>query len=340
MDRLKKWLMMGLAISIISVILILIFTVDSETVNSLRRIQPIYLLIAIGVHVLSWFVWGLRMKLLTESLGGKISLWRSTEIVISNLLAAAVTPSHAGGEPVRIHLLSRNGITIGDATAVVFGERLLDALLLGLAVPIALFVFKDLMRHNLPLSITFALAGLLFCAVFSLTVYAMYRPNDVKSWISRIRVIIPKFTGKSVDHILERINDEIDHFHDSLWTFTGEGRGALYLAMVCTIAFWLLEFVIPSLILLGLGANPIWMFSIMAQFVLMVIIMLPITPGSSGLVELGIISLYTTFVRSSIIGIFVVAWRAMTYYLNVVVGGVISLKILRDTRLIESSLES
>lgn len=340
MDRLKKWLMIGLAISIVSALLILIFTVDSETINCLRRIQPIYLFIAIGVHVLSWFVWGLRMKLLTESLGGKISLWRSTEIVISNLLAAAVTPSHAGGEPVRIHLLSRNGITIGDSTAVVFGERLLDALLLGLAAPIALFVFKDLMRHNLPLSITFALAGVLFCAVFSLTVYAMYRPDDVKSLVSRIKAIIPKFTSKSVDHIIERINDEIDHFHDSLWTFTREGRVALSLAMVCTIAFWLLEFMIPSLILLGLGADPIWLFSIMAQFVLMVIVMLPITPGSSGIVELGILALYTTFVRSSILGIFVVGWRAMTYYLNIVVGGIISLKILRDTRLIESSLKS
>jgi len=340
MDRLKKWLTIGLAISITSALLILIFTVDSETANSLRQIQPIYLFIAIGVHVLSWFVWGLRMKLLTESLGGKISLWRSTEIVISNLLAAAVTPSHAGGEPVRIHLLSRNGITIGDATAVVFGERLLDALLLGLAAPIALFMFKDVMRHNLPLSITFAFAGVLFCAVFGFTAYAMYRPDDVKSWASRIKAIIPKFTSKSVDHIIERVNDEIDHFHDSLWTFIQEGRVALSLAMVCTVAFWLLEFMIPSLILLGLGANPIWMFSIMAQFVLMIIIMLPLTPGSSGLVELGIVSLYTMFVKLSILGIFVIAWRAMTYYLNIVVGGIISLKILRDTRLIESSLES
>jgi len=110
--------------------------------------------------------------------------------------------------------------------------------------------------------------------------------------------------------------------------------------MVCTVAFWLLEFMIPSLILLGLGANPIWMFSFMAQFVLMVIAMIPLTPGSSGIVELGIISLYTTFVKSSILGIFVVGWRAMTYYLNIVVGGIISLKILRDTRLIESSLKS
>jgi len=196
MKRLRKWLMIGLAISIVSAILIIIFTVDSETIDSLRQIQPIYLFIAIGVHVLSWFVWGLRMKLLTESLGGKISLWKSTEIVISNLLAAAVTPSHTGGEPVRIHLLSKNGITIGDATAVVFGERLLDALLLGLAAPIALFVFKDVMGHNLPLSITFALAGVMLCAVFSLTVYAMYRPEDVKGWIYRIKAIIPKFCGR------------------------------------------------------------------------------------------------------------------------------------------------
>ena len=73
----------------------------------------------------------------------KISLWESTKIVIANLFLAAITPSMAGGEPVRIYLLKKDGLSIGAATASVLGERLLDAVFIIFCVPIGFFVFRN-----------------------------------------------------------------------------------------------------------------------------------------------------------------------------------------------------
>ncbi|MCD5409933.1 MAG: flippase-like domain-containing protein [Methanocellales archaeon] len=334
MDR-KKWLAVSFTVSIISMSAILILTVDENTFVYLRRIQPIYLLIAIGLNIFSWFVWGLRIKILAESLGSKLHILKSTKIVVANLLVAAITPSMAGGEPIRIYLLRKNGMKFGDASAVVLGERVLDGLFFGMAAPIALFLFKDIVRDQIYVSMLFALAGVLLCCLLGMMIYALFRHDNLKRWLSALfRWILPKFTRKNVDNIVTRINTEIDNFNRSLWRLLREGKVALTLAIICTIAFWLLGFAIPSLILMGLGADPVWLYSIMAQIILALIMMIPITPGSSGLAELGLVSLYATFVHIPLLGILVVIWRTVTYYSNIIAGSIISLKMLQDEKLI------
>lgn len=51
MGKLKRLLTMALAISVGSILLLLILTVDSETLPCLRRIKPIYLFMALTVHL-------------------------------------------------------------------------------------------------------------------------------------------------------------------------------------------------------------------------------------------------------------------------------------------------
>ncbi|MDI6902671.1 MAG: flippase-like domain-containing protein [Methanocellales archaeon] len=339
MGKLRRWLTMALAISIGSILLLLILTVDSETLPCLRRIQPIYLFMALTVHVLSWVVWGLRMKVLSGAVGGEVRLWDSTKMVMSNLFAAGITPSHAGGEPVRIHLLSKNGLSIGDATAVVFGERVLDALFLGIAAPISLLLFRSFLGSNI--ASIFALGEMLFLGALGLMLYTMYRPDKVKHLASYIQKLTSKLVDqKKLEQVSKRVEVEIDNFYSSLWKFVREGKSELLMGLGCTIVIWTLEFTIPSFILMGLGSSPIFVPSFAAQAILTMILMVPLTPGSSGIAEVGASSLYAAFVGSSILGIFVMAWRVIIYHVNLAVGGFVSLSILKDMQLMKEVLEA
>jgi len=155
MERLKKLFIISLIISIIVLVLVTVFTIGPDTLPILLRMEPVYLLAAVALHVVSYFIWGLRMKVMTEALGYRIGVKDATEIVIANLFAASVTPSMAGGEPVRIHMLNRNAnVPVGDASAVVIGERVLDALLLLIATPFALWVLSgSLISREMDLAI-------------------------------------------------------------------------------------------------------------------------------------------------------------------------------------------
>jgi conserved hypothetical protein len=83
---------------------------------------------------------------------------------------------------------------------------------------------------------------------------------------------------------------------------------------------------------LGLGVNvkPIWALCIAAQVIVLIIMAMPLTPGSTGVAEVSMLSLYSIFIGSSILGVFVVIFRCMTYYTTLLAGGVAGLKVLKD----------
>ncbi|HEB37113.1 MAG TPA: flippase-like domain-containing protein, partial [Thermoplasmatales archaeon] len=130
---------------------------------------------------------------------------------------------------------------------------------------------------------------------------------------------------------IERIEGFVDEFHrGSKLIFKRSNIGGIVAVSILTILSWFVGFLIPSCILIGLGHNPVILQSIAAQILLLVIIMMPTTPGSSGVAELGASALYGSFVNTSILGILIVLWRFITYYVNIIVSAIFQYKVLRS----------
>lgn len=342
MSKFKKLLNASLLISAFSTIVVLVLTVDSNTIDAIMGVKYEYIIAAAALHVFSYVIWGMRTKFMCQALGHNIDILKSAEIVISSTLAAAVTPSSAGGEPLRIHLLHRNKMPVGRATAVVVGERLMDAILLLSLVPFALFVFRD-MLSNYQLDAAFIVAEVLVISVFALIIYGMWKPEQAKRPIHfivhRVAHIFGKKTESALSPILARVDMEMDHFHDSIWMFLTEGRKGLLYGAVCTILFWIVEYMMLPVILMGLGQSPSLVVVFAAQVLLSIIMVVPATPGASGIAEFGATSLFSVFVTSSLLGITVITWRALTFYMNLVFGSFVSIKILKDTDVIGKLLD-
>jgi hypothetical protein len=155
-------------------------------------------------------------------------------------------------------------------------------------------------------------------------------PDHLKralKWMSRW--IDRRWHLKRLESLLDGIDREVDNFNAGLVKFVNHGRGGLVWGMFFTLLFWLSEFVIASLLLMGLGQPAFLIESFVVQLILAVIMMIPLTPGGSGVAELGATSLYSLFVPSSIVGIFVLLWRLILYYLNILLGMLSSLIIVR-----------
>lgn len=331
MERLKKLFVISLIISIIVLVLVTVFTIGPDTLPILQRMEPVYFLAAVTLHVVSYFIWGLRMKVMTEALGYRIGIKDATEIVIANLFAASVTPSMAGGEPVRIHMLNRNAnVAVGDASAVVIGERVLDALLLLIATPFALWVLRgSLISREMDLAIIGAELFVLLMVFVSIG--GLLNPTFI-DWLSSLinRGLHKVGRFDRTEHLIQFINKELLNFHNSLWTFMRTGKQGLFLGCIYTILFWIVEFMVLPLILLGLNQPPSITVAMAVQVFLTFIMVVPVTPGASGIAELGGAALFGILVPVSILGVVVAAWRLITFYLNLVIGGVVSVKILKD----------
>ena len=260
MKKYTKWVSRSILISIFSIAVVLIFTLDTTTTEVVREIRPGYILAALVIHLFSFVIWGLRIKSMTSALGYKVGLFRSFEIVVSGTFVAAMTPSSIGGEPLRIHLLRQDQIPIGKATAVILGERILDAILMLLAAPFSIYLFHGILSDP-RINVVVILGGLLSVISLIIMFYALLRPRYVKLAInSLVAWMIKRFSGKKIGEKLyrfsESIDTEIDEFHESMYIFCTEGRVGLFYGIVFTIIYWIVDFSSLPVILLGLNQPP------------------------------------------------------------------------------------
>lgn len=335
---LKYPFILSITLSVIIILAILIFTVDAKTIENLSKVSIRYhfFAFAIFLNVLYWVFWGARLKILANMMDKKvkIGLVESTKIVIANFFLASITPSMAGGEPVRIHLLNKNGMSLGCATAAVLGERLMDAIFILILVPIALFIFKGIRDLGF-ISLGLTIGVIVFILLLVIFIYAIIRPDKTKALLISLSKFFNRFLRKkeSGKKLIQKINHEVDNFHESMYRFSGDNKKSLFLASIFTFLMWSSGFLIPSMILLGLGISPYFVESYAAQVLLLVIIMMPTTPGSAGVTEVGIYGLYGVLIGTTsdtLIGVFIVLYRFVTFHMNLIAGAIFQYRIFKS----------
>ncbi len=338
MESSRKWLLISLVVSIIAIVFVLSITVTEDTLKSLTRIKPEYLLIALGFRAISWFVWGSRIKVLSGVIGNKISLIQATKIVVAGTFAAGVTPSYVGGEPARIYLLGKEGMSYGDAAAVDLLGRALDGLATGGAFIFAWLFFRSSIGPNMTISSFFVLIAISFFFMIGIGLYSLRDPEFIRGILARFersRLLERLSFGRS-SSIIHRLDTEIDNFRDGLSMLLRGDRKSLLLSAFLTVIFWILLYSIAPIVLIGLGVEPMWISAMSVQAMVMILAMIPLAPGGSGVVEIGAASLYGSIFPADslqILGVFVLVWRFVSYHTNLIVGGIVSLNILKDTNL-------
>jgi hypothetical protein len=327
----RKWLFISVGFSLLILIVILFFTINENTLTDIKEIKPLFLLLAFMTHVFTMCFWALRVQKMSGSLGYRIGFFYSLNLVFANLLAAAVTPAQAGGEPVRIHELYKADVPLGDATAIVIMERVLDGIALAALAAFSMIVLTDQWKSLGAVSEVMVFVTWIFVVGCLVLFYlAVRRPDVIKRVVNRCTPLLTKtWEKKRIEELLARADKEIDNFQSATIRFVHTAKGGLLWGMLFTLLYWVSEIVTASLILVGLGQPPLILESFVIQLILAILMMIPLTPGSSGIAEVGATSMYALFIPASIVGIFVVIWRVVLYYFNIALGILSSIIIVR-----------
>lgn len=338
MNNIKKWIFISLFISLVSGLLVIVFTFDSGTIDALAEIKPVYIVAAACIHALTYVIWGLRTKSLCKALGYDVGYVKSVEIVASGTLAASITPSSLGGEPLRIHLLHSEKMPLGKATAVVLGERVLDGILIMALAPVSIYVIRSVLNDSV-FDVMFMIAEVALILILVLLLYAIWRPDPARKvvffLVHKLAPLLGKKTDEALEKILTRVDSEFEHFHESFFVLLNEGRRGLAVGIFYTIAFWFVDFSMLYVILVGLNQHPDPVLVFASQVIIMILIVIPATPGASGIAEFAGTTAFSLFTAPSVLGIAVIAWRAFTFYMNIIVGTFVSFKIMKDADFIK-----
>jgi hypothetical protein len=322
----------ALLLSVVSLGVVLLLTIE-RNVMDLLRIRPEYLITAILLHYFAYVVWGVRIKVLCKGVGHTVPFMRCLSVVFNNLLLSAITPSMAGGEPVRIHMLSRSGLPYGLSCAVIFGERVLDLLFILSMIPVSVMALVK--SGSSELSIFLGAVGFLLLVIVIGTRRVAKKPKRVADILSKVVRFFERILGKgwiksSISY--ESIERECSLFTRGIDQLAIERRYVV-LGFITTIAYWFFQYSVLLFIVLGLiHVEPISILPhlIGIQVALTILLALPLTPGSSGVAEFGAFALFSYIVPYSMLGIVVLSWRLIHYYLDLFVGGMINFIKIRN----------
>jgi uncharacterized protein (TIRG00374 family) len=277
----------------------------------ISHVDGTFLALGFILHIFCWIFYSIRLKVLASLAGHKISYLLSLKSTLASNFLASLTPSSAGGEPLRIKILADDGMSYGSATAVAVGERLLDSVFF-LAALAFFLIFSDFFT-GFGLKI-----GAIFFVLLLLVLILLWELVVKPGRIARLIEWAKKKTGnRPIIFSLER----------EIWLFREAGihlaRETLHhtpLMIVLTALIWMSDFLVPSALLLGMKADPSYLLSVTAQIILVIIGLLPLTPGGSGVAELSMSYLYSIFVSPALLGPLVILWRITTYFSNIVIG--------------------
>ncbi len=332
----KKLLVISLGISLAVLFAVLIFTIDAETLTALKSCMPAFLILSLAMHVVSLFFWALRIKLMCRSLGYKIRFFHCLNLVCSNTFIASITPSQIGGEPVRVYELTKAGMRGGDATAVVIMERVFDGIILAVGTILCVFAlgvfFQDLALPDICMISAYTAAVVFSGLVLLFFVFAR-NPKWGYALMGRISNLLSRRDSmEKTQARFRQFEGYVAQFYTTVAQFGGKARSGIFFGLLFTALYWTNEFIIAYFICTGLGVEPtaaLFLLSLIFQILITVILMIPITPGGVGIAELSLGGFYALIIPTAIVGIFVLIYRFIFYYFNLIVGFIASMLIVR-----------
>lgn len=107
-----------MALSILALVFIVIFTADDMVWQTMREIKPAFLFLAFSSLLCALLVRSFKIRYLANSMDPDIKLSQVLGITFVYHFVNNVTPFTFGGIPAQIYLLSRRKLSPGQATAI------------------------------------------------------------------------------------------------------------------------------------------------------------------------------------------------------------------------------
>jgi uncharacterized protein (TIRG00374 family) len=319
-----------LVITILAIVLVLVFTVDRSTYRALRTMVPLFLLLSLFLALLHLYLDFLRLQVLTWALGKFISFKSSVEFTMGGLFLGAVTPFQSGGIPLQVYILKREGFSIGEGTAIILFRAVLALGVVFVALPGIIYYYRVISAaHALRSILNYLFFFYLFAIIILLLI--LYRTEQVRRGLHRFGDFLRRKKVIRSDRprsIVDRMLDEVENFKKSMVLFFRAGKWKTLLSFLLTLISMGIYFLIAPSLLYGLGVQVPIIKAAILQLVLTYLLVFIPTPGASGVAELGGFSLFALICPKELLGIYVLLWRFFTFYLSVIIGALVLIRMV------------
>ena len=320
----------------IGVSLYLLLKVSKPDATALAQLSfSRHLLVGLGIALLTVVVRDVayiyRIWQLTD---GKLSLFRCFEIIMLWEFGSSITPASVGGITLALFILKKEKISFGKGTAIILLCSYLDNIAFVLVFGILFLLLGNQMFDlsaacpAMGSSIVMALRAvgqyvwvgfIVVALVGGLLGFAIFiKPGWSQIFFSRLARVPWLHRWSASIHLLG-----IEIWHTSQ-EFQLRGRGFIMKILTATVLSWCARYALANAL--------IWTFSPVAldqlevfarQYVHRMIVMIPATPGGSGIAELSFMAMNCEYLPSGLASTVAVVWRLYNFYIYLAIGAIV-----------------
>jgi uncharacterized protein (TIRG00374 family) len=299
----KKNLWRGIRIflflSTLTTAVVLFLTVSKKTMEHLKLISPLFIVLTFFSTALRFFfdIW--RLRYIIKALGKKLSWKGAFYFTMGGLALGAITPMQVGGIPFQIYVAKREDISIPEGTAAVFSRGLLSALVLPFFMPF-IYYYRQYITSGIMNAIVKYL--IIFYGIFAVVFVFLLTQT---SWLKR------KFGNKVKGIVMFKEVFTNEFMKRKMFFFRA------YITSFFSLIFY---FLTAPLLMKGMGIKAPFFEVTILQIIMTYALNFMPTPGATGFAEGGATALFYHLMPKYILGVYVILWRFFTGYLGIIVG--------------------
>lgn len=341
MATLEKKIHRGLKIFLILVILTMLallvfsdpekkfsFNIIHKISYAFKQMDPIYLLFSFIFWMIHILLDSLRVSILCQGVTGKWgSIRTSAEVILTGAFLAAVTPFQTGGLPVQLYLLKREGISYGKGTLIILLRAIFYSIMMLILLP---FLFPILTKQYDATSIKILsqYSLIVYPIIVIIITFALIKPNIIKRSLYKFSLLLGKRKGKAIG-LIDRVFKEIEEMKDGFWRFVRQKIWHSVASFFLTFITYIPYFFIAPLLLKGMGIDVSFIRIAFLQLVVILFTFFSPTPGATGVSEGVFAIMFLGIAGKGLLGVFTILWRFFTFHLTALVGGIMTLDVLK-----------
>lgn len=285
-----------------------------ESFGEIAKLSPAVIVLLLGMVGAGWVFNAGRIRILAWGLGVRLQAREALRTVISAEFAAVATPASTGGAATYIFLLSRRGLRLGEAAAIVAFDQLMDLIFFATVMPVALVLFLTGQGMTQAFSAPAILIGVLALGVVLLLwLPRHYRPIAI--WLGRVIRRVP-----GLCRLRYRLARWLIQFRRSVTLLLRLGAGRLLLVYLLCIGHWMLRYGVLPVLLYFMGYSGHWSYIFLAQALMFLVGHLSFLPGGAGGVELVFGALLRPYLDGGTMAAAILVWRFCTFYWYLLAG--------------------
>lgn len=334
--KIIKYVILGAVISFVILFFFIQFAFGfdyKQLLGGFGKIRWSWLFVALFANISTFFLEASQLYVLSRTMDKTPSFWRSMQLFFIYNFFSYALPATSGGMPFQIYFLQDDGMTVAEGTVLSMMRGFISVVVRVIFVLTIIFAVLFGFRLGLPrfFNFMFFVTLLGFVAIVILGVFAFVNPHFFTfavRLLSRLVWVRKLFKTDSEDEFVQKGRHFLLEIKVTAELMFKRARSHFFVAVVLSVASWIMLRLMPFFVLLALGESPnfftVFAIGVLAQ---MATAWFP-TPGAVGAVETGMLAYSLCMANPVNIGLFVLFYRLTDYYCDLLFGAPINVSVL------------